>query len=172
MSRANPQLQPAQQATGARSADHSPSWRRLVSELTRFLGVGAVATVVTIGLFNLLVHWGAAPLGSAPLTAYALSFLAGTAVAFTGNRYWVFSRRHSGHHARAFAAFTFLNALALVIPLLTLGLSRNVLGLHSFWADNISANGVGLVLATAFRFWAYRRWVFVGRRQEDAHGSR
>ncbi|MGZ4722528.1 MAG: GtrA family protein, partial [Oryzihumus sp.] len=27
-------------------------------------------------------------------------------------------------------------------------------------ADNISANGVGLVLGTLFRFWAYRRFVF------------
>jgi hypothetical protein len=35
-----------------------------------------------------------------------------------------------------------------------------MLGLTSALADNVSANGVGLVLGTAFRFWAYRRYAF------------
>ena len=39
-------------------------------------------------------------------------------------------------------------------------MSHYALDLTSPLADNIAANGVGLVLATAFRFWAYRRHVF------------
>ena len=41
-------------------------------------------------------------------------------------------------------------------------MSHYVLDLRSPLADNISANGVGLVLGTLFRFWAYRRFVFAG----------
>ena len=37
-----------------------------------------------------------------------------------------------------------------------------MLDLRSPLADNVSANGVGLVLGTLFRFWAYRRFVFAG----------
>jgi putative flippase GtrA len=33
--------------------------------------------------------------------------------------------------------------------------------LRSGLADNVSANVVGTILGTLFRFWAYRRWVFV-----------
>ena len=33
---------------------------------------------------------------------------------------------------------------------------------NSQFADNIAKNGFGLVLGTAFRFWAYRRYVFAG----------
>jgi len=33
-------------------------------------------------------------------------------------------------------------------------------GFDSRLADNLSKNGVGLVLGTAFRFWSYRQIVF------------
>ena len=133
----------------------------LGSELGRFLGVGVIASVVTVGTFNALVHWGEAPMSAAPVTAFILSFVAGILVAYLGNQLWAFRHRASRRPVRDFTTFVALNALALVIPSLMLGLSRHVLGLHSFWADNIAANGIGLVLATAFRFWAYRRWIFV-----------
>ena len=41
-----------------------------------------------------------------------------------------------------------------------LAISHYALGFTSPLADNIAANVVGLGLATAFRFWSYRRWVF------------
>jgi len=41
-----------------------------------------------------------------------------------------------------------------------LAVSHYALGFTSPLADNIAANVVGLGLATAFRFWSYRRWVF------------
>ena len=43
-----------------------------------------------------------------------------------------------------------------------------MLGLTSRWADNISANVVGLALGTAFRFWSYRTFVFGEQPAEDA----
>ena len=52
------------------------------------------------------------------------------------------------------------NVAGMVIALACLGLSHYVLDLRSPLADNISANGVGLILGTLFRFWAYRRFVF------------
>ena len=48
----------------------------------------------------------------------------------------------------------------MAIAVATLGISHYVLGFTSPLADNIAANGVGLALGTAFRFWSYRRWVF------------
>ncbi|HTC70349.1 MAG TPA: GtrA family protein, partial [Acidothermaceae bacterium] len=42
-----------------------------------------------------------------------------------------------------------------------LAISEYGLHQHSSLAKNISANGIGLVLATSFRWWAYRRWVFM-----------
>ena len=53
-----------------------------------------------------------------------------------------------------------MNGAAMGIALLCLGVSHYVLGFTSPLADNIAANVVGLVLGTAFRFYAYRTWVF------------
>jgi hypothetical protein len=50
----------------------------------------------------------------------------------------------------------------MAIALACLAVSHYLLDLRSPLADNISANGVGLVLGTLFRFWAYRRFVFAG----------
>jgi hypothetical protein len=41
-----------------------------------------------------------------------------------------------------------------------LWVSHYALGFTGAVADNVSANGVGLALATGFRFWAYRTHVF------------
>lgn len=49
----------------------------------------------------------------------------------------------------------------MVIPVTCLAVSRYVLGLTGLWADNISANVVGLGLSTAARFWVFRRYVFL-----------
>lgn len=134
--------------------------RRMANELIRFLGVGSAATILTVVLFNVFVHIGRAPLAEAPATAYAIAFVIGTGFAFAGNRLWAFRHRRSSNPVRDFTAFAFLNAIGLTIPVMMLLLSRHVLRLDSFWADNIAANVVGLVLATSFRFWSYRRWVF------------
>ena len=55
-----------------------------------------------------------------------------------------------------------LPGLIGAIALACLTVSHYVMDLRSPLADNISANGVGLVLGTLFRFWAYRRFVFAG----------
>ena len=48
-----------------------------------------------------------------------------------------------------------LNAIGLAISLMCLFISHYVLDLTSALADNISANVIGLVLGTTFRFWSY-----------------
>jgi hypothetical protein len=59
--------------------------------------------------------------------------------------------------------FFILNAVGLLIAVSCLGLSHYVLGLDSKLADNISANGFGVALGTLFRFWSYRRFVWVAK---------
>lgn len=136
----------------------------LIREVLKFGVVGAVAFVVDVGVYNLLVfpgHEGA--MFHLPLRAKVVSVVLATLVAWLGNRYWTFRhrRRVAVHHELLlFAAF---NVVGLLIALACLGFSRYVLGLHTVVADNISGNGIGLVLGTLFRFWAYRRFVFAGQ---------
>ncbi len=138
-----------------------PAARRLVHEVAKFGTVGLVALVVDVGTFNLLrFAGGEGPLYGKPLTAKVISVVLATIVAYMGNRFWTYrNRRHNGY-LREYVLFFVFNAIGLAIALTCLWISHYQLGLTSPLADNISANVIGLVLATSFRFWAYRTYVF------------
>jgi putative flippase GtrA len=142
--------------------------RPLLVQFTKFGLVGAMGFVVDVGGFNLLRYaGGAGPLYDYPLSAKVVSAVAATAVSWLGNRYWTFrhTRRKAAHHE--FLLFSVMATIGTGIAMACLWLSHYVLDLRSPLADNISANGIGLALAMAFRFWAYRRHVF----SEDNDGS-
>lgn len=142
----------------------------LVHELGKFGTVGAVAFVVDIVLFNVAV--GA--LDMERLTAKTLATVVAATVAFLGNRFWTWRHRERSGLAREYGLYFFFNIVGLGIGLACLAISHY--GLGSIWpgvfksllADNISANLVGAALGTMFRFWSYRRFVFVGPAAQDA----
>ncbi|GAB3679327.1 GtrA family protein [Angustibacter aerolatus] len=141
----------------------------VVREMVKFGAVGAIAFVVDLGTFNLL-RFGlgdGGPLEHKPLTAKVISATLATLVAWLGNRLWTFRHRRrasAGHELLLFVGF---NVAGMAIALGCLAFSHYVLDLRSARADNLSANGVGLVLGTLFRFWAYRTFVFSKELQGD-----
>ncbi|HET8970555.1 MAG TPA: GtrA family protein [Candidatus Nanopelagicales bacterium] len=136
--------------------------RRLVHEMAKFGVVGAVAFLVDIGLFNLLRGVGSdGPLADKPLTAKIISVVVATTVAYLGNRYWTFRHRARTSMRREYVLFFILNGAGLLISVGCLWFSHYALGFTSLLADNISANFVGVAFGTLFRFWSYRRWVFL-----------
>lgn len=146
------------------------SYQALVREMAKFGTIGAMAFVLDTLLYNVLVFGvpglveGVLP--GNPLTAKVIATSVATVFSWLGNRLWTFRHRISQPMAGEFALFVFFNAVGLGIALACLGFSRYVLGLDSQLADNISGNGIGLVLGTLFRFWAYRTFVF--RKELDA----
>jgi putative flippase GtrA len=86
--------------------------------------------------------------------------VAGTSVAYLGNRFWTYRDRPRGRVLREYSLYMAFSAVALVISLVCLAASRYVLGLSSPVADNVAANVVGLALGSLFRFLTYRRYVF------------
>lgn len=132
----------------------------LRDELLKFGSVGAVAYVVGVGGFNLLVHIPAAPLADKPITASLISGVFAVLVAYIGNRYWTWRDRPKNSLRREVIIFFAVNAVGLGFSALSLGISRYVFNLHSALSDNISANIIGVGLGTIFRFVGYRTWVF------------
>lgn len=129
--------------------------RRLFSELAKFGTVGAVSFVVDVLVFNAVLT-----ATDKPLTAKVVASLISATNAFVLHRAWSFRHRERTTVRREYGLFVVLNAVGLGIALLCLAVSHYVLGFDSRLADNISANGVGLVLGTAFRFWSYRKFVW------------
>lgn len=134
--------------------------RRLVREMVKFGMVGVVGFVVDVGLFNLLASTAA--VHDSPLVAKVISVTVATAVTFVGNRYFVFQHRRGAQVGKEIALFALFSVTGMLIAVGTLWFSHYVLGYTSLLADNISANVIGLGLATAFRFATYRTFVFRG----------
>ncbi len=135
--------------------------RALGREASGFAVVGAFGLAVDIGGYNALVHLGGDGLmDDQPLLAKTISLVAGTTVAYAGNRLWTYRHRPRGRLVKEYALYMGLSSVALVISLACLWVSRYVLDLRSPAADNVAANVVGLALGSLFRFLTYRRYVF------------
>ncbi|HWH26790.1 MAG TPA: glycosyltransferase family 2 protein [Pseudolysinimonas sp.] len=142
----------------------------LVKQLIGFISVGAIGFGIDIGVFNALrltvlspdhVHGGA-------IIAKAVSVSVAIAANWVGSRYWTFRDRRRPDVIREAAQFVLTSAAGGLVALLCLGVSHYVLDLRSPFADNLSANVVGLVLGSAVRFVLYRSWVFAqGRRDTE-----
>jgi putative flippase GtrA len=128
----------------------------VTGQAVRFLTVGGLATVVDVGLFNLL-HVLA---GADPLLAKTVSTVAGAMVAFVGNRQWSFAARGDLGLRAQVARYIAITVAALGLAVLPIAVARHLLGLEGIVAMNVAANVVGLGMATAFRFYGYRHWVF------------
>jgi putative flippase GtrA len=131
----------------------------LSREVVCFLVVGGLGYVVDVVAFNVLLSH--APFsGWDPTLARTVAMAVAMVVTYTGNRWWTWEgvRRHD--RRREAALFVLFNLVGLVISVGVLLLSHDLLGLTSRLDDNVSANVVGLGLATAFRFWSYRTFVF------------
>jgi putative flippase GtrA len=124
-------------------------------ELLAFAVVGAAAFVVQMGLFDSLGRSGVGP-----LTANAISVVFATAVAFVGNRFWVF-RRTRGAWLREAVSFAAVNAATFVLSEAVLALAYPLgVAYDRFATDALVV--IGIAAASVVRFLAYRGTVFRG----------
>jgi putative flippase GtrA len=130
-------------------------FRLLACELGKFGIVGVLAFVVTDAGTNLL-HFRA---GLGPLNSNMIATIVAMGVSYAGNRYWTFRSRQRSGVQREGILFLLLNGVGLAIQLACLGFATYLLGLHGKLSYNVALI-VGIALATLFRYWSYRTWVW------------
>jgi putative flippase GtrA len=132
----------------------------VIHELGKFGVVGAIGYLLHFAIFNACY----ARLG--PYVSLVVATLIATTAAFLGNRFWTWRDRDRTALHREYVLYFFFNVVGLVITAAVLWLSHRGLGsiwptiFHTRLADNIAGNIVGVGLASVFRFWSYRRFVF------------
>jgi putative flippase GtrA len=127
-----------------------------LGELLRFGLTGGAAYLADVAVFNALLLGAGMPPGWSKI----LSSVVAIAVAFAGSRWFTWRDRRSDRIGREYALFVLFSVLAAGIQYLCLVITHDALGWTSPLADNLSANVVGMALATAFRFWTFRSYVF------------
>ena len=127
-------------------------------EFGKFGTVGVVNFALDLLVFNVLLF---TVFDHLPIAAKAASTVIAATSSYFMNRHWTWRDRARSGTRRELTIFLAMSAIALGITEACLLISHYGLGLTSRLDDNISANVVGLVLATAWRFWSFRRWVFL-----------
>jgi putative flippase GtrA len=144
-------------------------FRDLVHELGKFGVVGGICFGIDFGLNALLLA-----MGVEAFTAKAISMAIAATIAFLGNRFWTWRHRESSGLGREYALYFFFNLVGLGIALACIAISKY--GLGSIWpsvfdtnlASLLAGSFVGNVFGTIFRFWSYRRFVFLAPATEEA----
>jgi putative flippase GtrA len=138
--------------------------RRLAREAAKFGTVGAFGFLVNVLVFNLCAQG----MGLEPLRAGVLATSAAIGTNYFGNRYWTYRHADKTRRRREASLFVLFSCVGMVIENGTLALSHYGFGFTSPLADNIAKNVLGLGVASLFRFWSYRTWVFRGARSSAA----
>jgi putative flippase GtrA len=127
----------------------------LLREMVRFGLVGGAGVVVNLLAFNLLRHDAALPVVRASVLATVISI----ACNYAGFRYFTYRNREKGDRPREVTLFLVFSAIGLVIENGTLFVATYEFG----WDSPLQSNMfkfIGIGIATLFRFWSYRSWVF------------
>ncbi|MFF4502495.1 GtrA family protein [Streptomyces sp. NPDC001401] len=133
----------------------SAGLRRLAHEVAKFGAVGAAGTIVNFGVSNLLWHLTSLQ----AVRANVIATVVAIACNYVGFRYFTYRDRDKGDRAKELTLFLAFSAVGLVIE-------NGILyaAIYGFgWESSLERNifkVVGIGIATLFRFWSYRTWVF------------
>lgn len=133
-------------------------------ELIRFAVVGGTTFVIDNAVWYALKL---TILDDKVVTAKAIGVLVAVIASYVLSREWSFHTRGGRERHHEAALFFLVSGIGIGLNLLPLFVSRHVFDLHSELADFTSGAVVGMLLATGFKFWAMRKFVFpeAGARQ-------
>ncbi|MFD5552277.1 GtrA family protein [Streptomyces sp. NPDC127068] len=144
--------------TGAPARSEGSLWRRverLRRELLKFGAVGGAGIVVNLLVFNLVRAVSELPVVRAGIIATIVAI----AFNYLGFRYFTYRDRDKSGRTREMSLFLLFSAIGLVIENGVLYAATYGFG----WDTPLQSNFFkffGIGVATLFRFWSYRTWVF------------
>lgn len=128
--------------------------RILIKEIAAFGVIGILAMAIDLGIFKWLADGGA-------LKAKCISTIVSTTFAYFGNRYFSFSHRARMSLGRQTSWFFGINLVTLIFSELIIAVF--VYPLHQPHGGTVVffVNVMTIGLGTIFRFWSYKRFVFL-----------
>jgi putative flippase GtrA len=132
-------------------------------EIAKFGAVGGAGVLVNIGVFNLVRH----NTGLQTVRASVLATLVSIAFNYVGFRYFTYRDRDKAGRTKELGLFLLFSCIGLVIENGVLFVATYGFGWDSQLQSNVF-KFLGIGVATLFRFWSYRTWVFRAIPARDA----
>jgi putative flippase GtrA len=128
---------------------------QLAREVLKFGAVGGAGVFVNLGVFNLIRHITELPTVRASIVATVVA----TLFNYLGYRYFTYRDRDNQGRTKELTLFLLFSAVGLVIENGVLYAATYGFGWDSQLQNNVF-KFLGIGIATLFRFWSYRTWVF------------
>ncbi|MEV7726759.1 GtrA family protein [Streptomyces sp. NPDC087917] len=138
-----------------KAAPLSERFRGLAREAVKFGAVGGAGVLVNFGVFNLL----RATTDLQTVRANVIAIVVAIVTNYVGFRYFTYRDRDLGSRRREMALFVLFSLIGMVIESGVLYIATYGFHLDSSLQNNVF-KFVGMAVATVFRFWSYRTWVF------------
>ncbi|MFL5994253.1 MAG: GtrA family protein [Streptomyces sp.] len=133
----------------------SSGLRRIVREVAEFGAVGGAGLLVNLLVFNLVRNVTDLPVVRASVVATVVAIVFN----YIGFRYFTYRDRDKSGRTKELTLFLLFSVVGLVIENGILYAATYGFGWDSPLQSNIF-KFVGIGIATLFRFWSYRSWVF------------
>ncbi|MEV5437957.1 GtrA family protein [Streptomyces sp. NPDC052682] len=141
----------------------SSGLRQLVHEVAKFGAVGGAGVLVNLLVFNLVRHVTDLQVVRASVIATIVAIVFN----YLGFRYFTYRDRDRSRRTREMTLFLLFSVAGLVIENGVLYVATYGFDWNTPLQNNIF-KFVGIGIATLFRFWSYRTWVF---RALPGHGE-
>jgi putative flippase GtrA len=141
-------------------------FRQIIHEFAKFGIIGVIGLAIT-NFGYILMHSH----GVGPVTSTTIATIIATAVAYVGNRYWSFRHRERTSVPREGMIFFVLNGIGLLIQDAVVAFNAYILGLEHHKVAEFLALNIGIAIATVFRFWSYRRFVWAAPAGDAGTGA-
>jgi putative flippase GtrA len=126
-------------------------------EFAKFGVIGVAGLFITNAVYDLFfLH-----LGAGPVTSTTIATIVAAICTYLGNRYWSFRTRQRTGVVRELVIFAVLNGIGLLIQDAAVAVNYYLLHLGHNKLAGFAALNLGIALATLFRFWSYRRFVWI-----------
>jgi putative flippase GtrA len=142
-------------------------FRQLIHEFAKFGVVGVIGLLITNAVYDVLYNH----LGVGPVKSTTIATIIAAVVTYIGNRYWSFRHRERPGVVREAIIFFVLNGIGLLIQDGSVAFNYYVLHLGDNKLAGFVALNLGIGVATLFRFWSYRQFVWLAPRTEPAEDS-
>ncbi|WP_329019880.1 GtrA family protein [Streptomyces sp. NBC_00690] len=129
--------------------------QQLLREVAKFGAVGGAGVIVNLAIFNLVRATTEIPVVRASLIANAVAIITN----YLGYRYFTYRDRDKSGRTRELSLFMVFSLVGMVIENGILYVATYGFG----WDSSLQSNlfkFLGIGIATLFRFWSYRTWVF------------
>jgi len=132
-----------------------------IFQAAKFFLVGVVATLVDLGVLNILIWFSGIASGVLFSVFKGISFIVATCSKYFGDKFWAFEKMEKAGMGREFGQFFLVTLVGLIINVGVASLVVNLFGSQFGMSEKLWANVGGIMAAFAAAIWNFLGYKFI-----------